>query len=166
MHTLSTWLQLFGNVIMLGGLLWAWHKASGRIAQWRAAIGARLTQLRDAIAQLVRNTQTVKPEGIPSGEEFGIHATIGGGGMSTHIEGNVDGGTPEERLARQEVENAKRADEIRALAHALRTEIDNARAAVLDKSTALSNAVRLRDIYPAAFGLLVSIAGYICQLVG
>jgi hypothetical protein len=48
----------------------------------------------------------------------------------------------------------------------LRAEIDDAIATELQKFEALSNAIRLRDIYWALVGIVVSAAGLVCQLVG
>jgi hypothetical protein len=47
----------------------------------------------------------------------------------------------------------------------LRADIDQAIADALETVQADANTVRLCDIYPAVFGILVSIAGYICQLI-
>lgn len=47
------------------------------------------------------------------------------------------------------------------LAATLRTEIDEAITAEQQRSQAL----RLRDLYPALFGVVISISGYACQLI-
>ena len=160
MQTLGTALQLVGSTITLGGLVYAWHVTSGRLVQWRDDLRNRLTRLRESMDKWL----SAGPP-TPAQASFGIHTTIGIG-MSTHAEGRVDGGTTEDRLARLEVEIAKLADKLTAATDALRTEIDQARATVLDESKALSDTIRLKDIYPALFGLVVSIAGMSCQLIG
>lgn len=157
-QTLGTWLQLVGSTITLCGLLWAWHKASGRLLQWWDTVRDRLTALRESVASV--GTQTPNPSPPAEASGGSIHATVPK--QTAHLEGYVDGGTPEERLARQETENARRADEIRVLADALRDEIDQAITAERDES----NALRLRDIAWAAGGIGVSIIGSVCQLIG
>jgi hypothetical protein len=46
----------------------------------------------------------------------------------------------------------------------IRDEYEGAIADALEEFSDLTNATRLRDIYPALGGILVSIAGYVCQL--
>ncbi|OMC32013.1 hypothetical protein A5739_11375 [Mycobacterium colombiense] len=153
MQTLGIWLQLAGSVITLGGLLWAWHVASGRISLWRDTMRDRLVRLGESVV-----ARLAPPPPPPTG---GFIATTLPK-MTTQAFGTVDNGTDEQRLARLETENARRADEVREL----RAEIDKARAAALEEFKTSSNAIRVRDIYPAALGILVSIAGTACQLIG
>ena len=157
MQTLGTALQLIGNAIMLGGLLWAWHKASGRLNQWRAAIGTRLTQLRQTIASLAAPP---RPTTHQATAHLTIHAQISAGATLRRS------GTPDERLTRLENDYNDMLNQLTQQGSSVRAEIDEAIAAELEAFQSNANAVRLSDIYPAVFGLLVSIAGYLCQLLG
>lgn len=140
-------LQLAGSIITLGGLIYIWHKTSGRLVQWRDGLKDRLSQLRKSMDIII----TPGP----------ARMTIKAHAPSIHVSGPR---TTEDRLKWLEGENARRADEIKEIADALRAEIDKARAEILDESKKLSDAVRLKDVYPAMFGLVVSSAGIICQL--
>jgi hypothetical protein len=50
-QALGTWLQLSGSVITLGGLLYAWHKASGALTRLRDTAGNWWRQLLSSIDQ-------------------------------------------------------------------------------------------------------------------
>jgi hypothetical protein len=155
-QTLGTALQLSGSVITLGGLLWAWHKASGRLNQWRAAIVIRLAQIRHKI-------QTLRPAGIPSQEAFA--------NLTVQIQLAADatlkrGGPTDDRLTRLENDHNTVLNLLAQQESSLRVEIDQAIADALETIQTDADTVRLRDIYPAVFGILVSITGYICQLIG
>lgn len=155
MHNLGTWLQLFGNIIMLGGAFWVWHKASGRLNQWRAAIGTRLNQLRTTISDL----RTAPPPPAISGH------------LTAHAQLSADvtlkrSGTDDERITQLENDHNTVLNLLAQLESRLRNEINQATADVLGEFQTLSNAVRLRDIYPVLVGITVSIAGYLCQLFG
>lgn len=156
MQTFGTWLQLTGAIITLGGLVWAWRKTSGRVDQWRDAMSDWYVQMLESIA-----TRLTPPPAAPGGPGT-LSVTLPKPTMQAV--GSVNSGTDEQRLARLETENARRADEIREAAAALRIEIDQAVADALRTVQADANTVRLHDIYPALFGILVSIAGYVCQL--
>jgi hypothetical protein len=56
MQTFGTVLQLSGSVITMGGLLYAWHVASGYLNQLREATRNRWTQLRNSLASFGRQT--------------------------------------------------------------------------------------------------------------
>lgn len=148
MQTLGNALQLAGSIITLGGLIYIWHKASGRLLQWHAGLRDRLNQLR-------KSTDIIITPG-PARVTITAHAPT--------IHTTSGPRTTEDRLRWFEGENSRRTDELKTLAENLRAEIDAAQAAVLDESKKLSDAVRLKDVYPAMFGLVVSSAGIICQL--
>lgn len=148
MQTLGNALQLAGSIITLGGLIYVWNKTSGRLQHWLNGLRDGLTQLRKSMDIII----TPGPARITiKGHAPTIHTTSGPR-------------TTEDRLKWLEGENSRRADEIKRLAENLRAEIDAASAAVLDESKRLSDALRLKDVYPAMFGLVVSSAGIICQL--
>jgi hypothetical protein len=76
------------------------------------------------------------------------------------------GGTDDERLTQLENDYNNLLNQLAHQESRLRNEINEAIADALDKFEKLSDAVRLRDIYPVLVGIAVSIAGYLCQLFG
>ncbi|WP_157680482.1 hypothetical protein [Mycobacterium dioxanotrophicus] len=153
MQSFGIVLQLVGSLVTLGGLFYAWHKASGLLVRLRESA----LQLWDQFVESVVDRLTPPAPPVDPGTSAGTLPK-----MTSQAYGHVDGGTDGERLARLESENAMRAQEIREV-HAA---IDKARAAALDELEASSAAVRLADIYPALIGIVISIAGMVCQLVG
>jgi hypothetical protein len=153
MQTLGTALQLSGSVITLCGLLYAWHRVTGFLTRLRGAIGERVSQLRTAIGSVRTGGPT--------------HHT---GGASIRIEvqstatGVVTGRTPDQRITELERQFRTLDDRFQTTATNLRDEINNAIADALQQFQTQSNTVRLRDIYPALGGLVVSISGYLVAL--
>jgi hypothetical protein len=150
MQTFGTVLQLSGSVITLGGLVYAWHVASGYLNQLREATRNRWTQLSNSLASFGRQT----PPGSV-GASLPVTAT------TTADMTLKRAGTVEERLERLENE-PNMSSQLARLTSTLRDEIDTAITAERDES----NAIRLKDIYPALFGIVVSMAGLVCQLAG
>lgn len=154
MQTLGTSLQLTGSVITFGGLLYAWYVTSGRLRRWGVAAGNLVVGLRSAL----RRSDTVKRADV---------ALTAEGALTVETEKFVSG-TLDQRL--HTVEND--ADVIRtrldrlpdALRDEMRDEFNDAIAAALQEFSDLTNAAELRDIYPALFGILVSISGYLVTL--
>lgn len=158
MQTFGTWLQLSGSAITGLGLLYAWLKVSGRLRRWGVAAGSLVMQLRSAISRRAGGNTRVDPASAV--------VTIT---PSTTVEMTVTrGGTPDERLRRVENDFQELRDRLDKLPPALRDEVrdeyEGAIADALEEFSDLTNATRLRDIYPALGGILVSIAGYVCQL--
>lgn len=169
-QTIGNSLQLAGSIITLGGLAYAWHITTGRITQLLDNARAWLLSFRKSVDQWI----VLEP--ITGSGEFGtMSVTIGP--MTPSGVGHVDNGTDEERLARLETENARRADEIRDVQNKLSKEINQEISKVQDMmrkeiDSALedfkrsSDAIRLKDIWPAMAGLVVSIVGIAWQLFG
>jgi signal transduction protein with GAF and PtsI domain len=151
---LATWLQLIGNIITLGGLVYAWHILTGRLSRWRDEIGERLTELRAVVAS--KGTGVTQQVGATLTVEPIIEAVLE----------LIRDGSDEERIKRVEQNYDNLANQVRELTETFRTEIDQAIAAELETFQANTNAIRLTDITYAALGILVSISGYICQLIG
>jgi cutinase-like protein len=156
MQTLGTWLQLIGNVIIFSVLLHVVWTGSRRIKTVRDAVVDQLTQLGNAIASL----------GAPPPPPPTI-----AGHLTSHADLSADvtlkrGGTDDERLTRLENDHNTLLNELAKQESRFRAEISEAKAAVLKDFQTLSNAIRLKEAYLAVGGILVSIAGYICQLIG
>ncbi len=154
MQTLGTALQLSGSVITFFGLLYAWHTTSGRLGQLRDALGDRLNKLLSSIASL-RSAGTAYTGGASATIEVDAKAE----GQVTHP------GTPEQRLEQLETWFNTLNNQLREVTPTLRGDMNEAIAAVLKDFQEQSNAIRLRDTYPALAGILISITGYIVQLV-
>jgi hypothetical protein len=149
MQTWGTALQLVGNAIMLGGLVYAWHSLTRFLSRWGETARGRLTRLRDSLASVFKESATGTGMAQPSTY-----------GWSSKLTGVTPGtGTPEERISQLE---AKLVEHRVSMIEMLRTAIDGAIADEREES----KAVQLYQIYPAVIGLLVSIAGYACQLHG
>jgi hypothetical protein len=128
---------------------------SRRIKTVRDAVVDQLTQLGNAIASL----------GAPPPPPPTI-----AGHLTSHAELSADvtlkrGGTDDERLTRLENDHNTLLNELAKQESRFRAEISEAKAAVLKDFQTLSNAIRLKEAYLAVGGILVSIAGYICQLI-
>jgi hypothetical protein len=152
-------LQLIGTATMGFGVVFAFLKVSGRLRRFRFAVGGLVVQLRSAISR--RNVKHVA--GNLTG---GSYLTVG---VEAKAEGEVfRTGITEERLHGVENDYSKLKAQVDNLAPSLRDEmhddIDSAIASALDEFTNLSHATRWWDIVPTGIGVLVSIAGYICQL--
>ncbi|OBA57322.1 hypothetical protein A5647_24215 [Mycobacterium sp. 1100029.7] len=157
-QTIGNALQLGGSVITLGGLAYAWHITSGRLVRLRDGMRDRLIQLRESMDKWF----SLGPP-TPASASVTIQVPTAMA-FATMYPPRV--GTPETRLKDLEGEFDALAKKLSAVTDALRTEIDQARIAVLDESKALSDAIRLKDIWPAIAGLLVSIIGIAWQLFG
>jgi hypothetical protein len=103
MQTLGTALQLAGSVITFGGLLYAWHIASGRLAQWRDAVKGQLAQLRNSIASMGRGTTHQASATLTVQPEFKAEMEL------------IRGGTMEERIKRLENESNQMMHQLRGL---------------------------------------------------
>jgi hypothetical protein len=75
-------------------------------------------------------------------------------------------GTPDQRITQLENDYNTLLNQLAQQESGLRTEINQAKAAVLQDFQSLSDAIRLKEAYLAVLGIGVSIAGYICQLIG
>jgi hypothetical protein len=159
MQTLGTWLQMIGTGTIGFGVVFAWLKVSGRVRRARVAAGGLVVQLRSAISR--RNVPHVDGK-LTGGSSLTVTPM-------TKAEGVVIGtGTPELRLSRVEDNFSKLKPQLDNLGPELRSEwhddIDNAIASALEEFSELSDAARWWDIMPTVFGVVISIAGYVCQL--
>lgn len=154
MQILGTALQLLGIIITGLGLLHAWNTASGRFNEWRNTLRGRLTELRAFVASRDRGMTRQASAGLT------VQAQTEAGAQVTR------GGTSDERLRRVEDDYDKLNNQLRQMTSTLRAEIDDAIVTELQRFEALSNAIRLKDIYWALVGIVVSAAGLVCQLVG
>jgi hypothetical protein len=130
---------------------------SVRIKKARDAVVAQLTQLGNTIASLAAPPP-------PTTQQVSAHLTV-------HGQSEADltlkrAGTPDERITQLENDHNTVLNRLTQLESSLRTEINQAKAAVLEDFQTLSNAIRLREASLAVVGIGVSIAGYICQLIG
>jgi hypothetical protein len=157
MQTLGTWLQLIGNAITAVVLLYVIATGSMRIKTVRDAVVGQLTQLANAIASL----------GAPPAPPPTVT-----GHLASHVELSAKEitlkrvGTDDERLTWLENDHNTLLNQLAQQQSDLRAEIANAKVAVLQDFQSLSDAIRLREAYLAVLGIGVSIAGYICQLIG
>lgn len=103
-----------------------------------------MTRLRESLASVGKQTASGTAQG-----SYGWTTT-------KVIDVTPTMGTPEERIDQLE---ARLVEQRVRLTETLTAAIDQARADDQDAS----KGARLREIYIAAFGLLVSVAGYICQ---
>jgi hypothetical protein len=156
MQTFGTVLKLAGSIITFGGLLYAWHQVSGRLHQWHDAMSGRASRLRESVAKWLPQRDPQAP--IKRSFTLNLEPQF------TMEAKPVQGGTAEERLARLEGEIYTLNHQFTQMTSTLRVEIDDARAAMLEESKTLSDAIRLRDLCPALVGILVSIVGYAVQL--
>jgi hypothetical protein len=145
-QTLGTALQLSGNAITVVSLLYALQRLTRFLNHWRDTARSWPIRLRESLSRLGRQTSTGTAKG-----SYGWSSRVIGVAPTT--------GTPEERITQLE---GKLVEQRVRLTEMLRTAIDEAIANERDAS----KAVRLWEIYVAVFGLLVSISGYLCQLVG
>jgi hypothetical protein len=151
MEIWATWVQLIGNAVTAGGLLYAWNRATKRFTRWREGLAQRIGQLHALVAERLARDSVV-----------GVDAVFGGEGSLTATADatgtGVLGRTVEERLANLERQHQQ------ALA-ALPDQID---AAIVDKLgdlDAAANTFRLRDIYWTLAGLAVGGVGQVLALV-
>lgn len=156
MQTFGTWLQLIGTSITALVLVYVIATSSQRIIAVRQAVAGQLTQLATAIANLGATP--------PTTHQVTAH-------LAVHAELSADVtlkrfGTDDERITRLENDYNALLNQIREQASELRAEINQAKVSVLQDFQSLSDAIRVREAYVAVFGLVVSIAGYICQLIG
>jgi hypothetical protein len=161
MQTLGTALQLSGSVITFFGLLWALHVTAERLAQWRGAALSRWTRLLNSIDKWLKQPpETVEISGMFTGH----------GELSARAEGILNDTRPGELFTLiQNKLTSPLTDQLTSLrnhtnelAENLRTEINDAVTAEREKDAAL----RVWDFTPTLIGLVVSITGYICQLIG
>jgi hypothetical protein len=156
MQTFGTWLQLIGTGITATVLVYVIATSSQRINAVRQAVVGQLTQLANAIASLGTTP--------PTTHQATAHLTA-------HAELSADvtlkrSGTGDERITRLENDYNALLNQLTERESRLRAEINQAKVSVLQEFQSLSGAIRVREAYVAVFGLIVSIAGYICQLIG
>ncbi len=164
MQTLGTALQLLGATVTFGGLLWAWHTASGLLRKWAGALHGRFTRIADAIARLV-----VAPpphEIVPGGATISLHggqpivtSELPGHGELAAMVRALD--ATENRLNQLEHGHQALRDQLTQLDSNVRPEID-----AITKELEDAKEVHLKGLYPALGGILVSIIGYVCALIG
>lgn len=161
LETWGTVLQLAGAIITFGGLVWAWHTASGVLRQWRTALGnvaGRLTRIRDAVhAIIVPEPATITLQGSPP--IVPVTGDASGHGELLAVAGPAD--PTEKRLNDLEHGHEALRDQLTVLDSAPRPEIDN-----IIKELKNARELHLNGLYFAGGGILVSIAGYVLALTG
>jgi hypothetical protein len=156
MQALGTWLQLIGNGITAVVLLYVIATGSMRIKTVRDAVVSQLTQLVNTITSLGATPPTT-------------HQATGHLTMHTQLSASATlkrSGTPDQRITQLENDYNTLLNQLAQQESKLRTEINQAKAAVLQDFQSLSDAIRLKEAYLAVLGIGVSIVGYICQLIG